>query len=130
MRDLLSLALPKNSGLYYCAKLVGRMPEPTIRHISDTARWAAVFRARESEKPNGLFRDPFARKLAGERGEQIAKATPFHQKNEWSWITRTYLFDKIITEQAAQGIEMVVNLAAGLDTRPLSHGTPRVVEVG
>ena len=100
------------------------MPEPTIQHISDTARWAAVFRARESERPNGLFRDPFARKLAGERGEQIAKSTPFHQKNEWSWITRTYLFDKIITEQVAQGLDMVVNLAAGLDTRPYRMALP------
>ena len=100
------------------------MPEPTIRHISDTARWSAVFRARESERPNALFRDPFARKLAGERGEVIAKSTPFHEKNEWSWITRTYLFDKIIKEQIAQGVDMVVNLAAGLDARPYRMELP------
>jgi methyltransferase (TIGR00027 family) len=100
------------------------MAEPTIQHISDTARWSAVFRARESERPNPLFRDPFARKLAGEHGEQIAKATPFHEKNEWSWITRTYLFDKIIQEQVAQGADMVLNLAAGLDTRPYRMALP------
>lgn len=100
------------------------MPEPTIQHISDTARWSAVFRARESERPNALFRDPFARRLAGDRGEQIAKATPFHEKNEWSWITRTYLFDKIIQEQVAQGVDMVVNLAAGLDARPYRMALP------
>ncbi len=108
------------------------MPEPTIQHISDTARWSAVFRARESERPNALFHDPFARRLAGERGEQIAKATPFHQKNEWSWITRTYLFDKIIRQQVAEGVDMVVNLAAGLDARPYRMAVPpslRWVEV-
>jgi len=94
------------------------MAEPTIRHISDTARWAAVYRARETERKDALFRDPFARRLAGERGEQIAEATPFHEKHSWSWVTRTYLFDSIISEQVGQGADMVVNLAAGLDTRP------------
>jgi methyltransferase (TIGR00027 family) len=77
-----------------------------------------VYRARETERKNPLFRDPFARRLAGERGEQIANATPFHEKHSWSWVTRTYLFDRIIREQVAQGADMVVNLAAGLDARP------------
>ena len=51
--------------------------EPLIRDISDTARWMAVYRARESERPDAVFTDPFARRLAGERGEQIANAMPF-----------------------------------------------------
>jgi methyltransferase (TIGR00027 family) len=89
-----------------------------IRHISDTARWAALFRARETERPDALFRDPFARKLAGERGEEIAAALPFHTKNEWSWMSRTYLFDRLINAQIAQGKDLIVNLAAGLDARP------------
>jgi len=100
------------------------MSSPTIRHISDTARWAAVYRARETERKNALFRDPFARRLAGERGEQIANATPFHEKHSWSWVTRTYLFDSIIREQVAQGADMVVNLAAGLDARPYRMQLP------
>lgn len=100
------------------------MAEPTIQHISDTARWSAVFRARETERPDPLFRDPFARRLAGDRGEEIAKATPFHEKNSWSWVTRTYLFDKIISQQIAQGADMVVNLAAGLDARPYRMTLP------
>ena len=76
------------------------MTEPAVQHISDTARWAAVFRARETERKDALFRDPFARRLAGECGEAIAKATPFHTKHAWSWVTRTFLFDRIITEQS------------------------------
>jgi O-methyltransferase involved in polyketide biosynthesis len=44
-------------------------PESQIRNISDTARWVAVYRARETERPDPVFRDPFARRLAGERGE-------------------------------------------------------------
>ena len=51
-------------------------PDPLIRDISDTARWAAVYRAWETDRPDALFRDPFARRLAGARGEQIAQAMP------------------------------------------------------
>ena len=42
-----------------------------ITHVSDTARWVAIYRAMESERPDALFRDPYARRLAGPRGEQI-----------------------------------------------------------
>ena len=45
-----------------------------IRNVSDTARWVAIYRAMESERPDALFHDPFARRLGGERGEAIAKA--------------------------------------------------------
>jgi len=92
--------------------------EPLIRNISDTALWVAVYRARETERQDALFRDPFARKLAGERGEQIAKGMEAGQRYEWPYIARTLRFDQIITEQIKQGTDMVINLAAGLDTRP------------
>jgi len=60
------------------------MTEPLIRDISDTARWVAVYRARETERPDAVFRDPFARALAGERGERIAAALPFFEEHAWS----------------------------------------------
>ncbi len=100
------------------------MPESLIRNISDTARWAAVYRARETERPDALFRDPFARRLAGERGEEIAKAIKFSAQNTWSWIARTYLFDSFLLDQLSQGCDMVVNLAAGLDARPYRMDLP------
>ncbi len=34
--------------------------EGAIRNISDTAIRAAMYRARETERPGALFRDPFA----------------------------------------------------------------------
>jgi len=95
-----------------------------IRNISDTALWVAVFRARESERQDALFKDPFARKLAGERGEQIAKGMQAGLRYEWPYTARTVRFDQIITEQIKQGTDMVVNLAAGLDTRPYRMGLP------
>jgi methyltransferase (TIGR00027 family) len=98
--------------------------EPLIRNISDTARWAAVYRARESERKDALFRDPFARRLAGERGEQIADALPKGNRNTWSWVMRTWLFDQLIAEQISQGVDLVVNLAAGLDARPYRLALP------
>src|SRR5712691_1679018 len=97
---------------------------PLIRNISDTALLAAVYRARETERPDALFRDPFARRLAGERGEEIARSLVFSEKNSWSWFTRTYLFDQFIDKQIKQGCDMVINLAAGLDSRPYRMNLP------
>jgi len=98
--------------------------EPVIRNISDTANWAAIYRARETARPDALFRDPFARRLAGERGEQIFASMPDRDRNEWAWVTRTFLFDQFITDQVGQGVDMVVNLAAGLDARPYRMPLP------
>ena len=98
--------------------------EPLIRNVSDTARWVAVYRARETERPDAHFRDPFARRLAGERGEQIAKSMPLGRDNDWSMITRTWLGDQFINEQLQQGVDMVINLAAGLDARPYRMKLP------
>src|SRR5438874_12623986 len=92
--------------------------EPLVRNISDTALLAAIYRARETERPDAVFRDPFARRLAGERGDQIAKSMPCSERATWAWITRTYAYDEFINQQVSEGVDMIVNLAAGLDARP------------
>src|SRR6202030_1591665 len=66
--------------------------EPLIRNVSDTALWAANYRAAETDRPDALFRDPFAKRLAGERGRQIADAVPGAARADWAWVGRTYLF--------------------------------------
>jgi len=98
--------------------------ERSIRNISDTALWVAVYRARETERPDGLFRDPFARKLAGERGERIAREMLAAHRYEWPYVSRTVRFDQIIAERVKQGADLVINLAAGLDTRPYRMELP------
>lgn len=106
--------------------------EPLIRNISDTALWAASYRARETERPDALFRDPFARRLAGERGEQIAAEMLKGPDTTWAWAMRTYLFDRTIEKRIADGTRLVLNLAAGLDARPYRMNFPsdlRWVEV-
>ncbi len=97
---------------------------PLIRNISDTALWVAVYRARETERPDAVFRDPLARRLAGERGEQIARSMQFGERHAWSYVARTWLVDQIIAEQVRQGTDLVINLAAGLDTRPYRMDLP------
>ena len=101
-----------------------RGTESMIRNISDTALWAASYRARESDRPDALFRDPLARRLAGGRGQQIADLVPPNRQHSWSWVTRTYLFDAFIDEQVKQGVDTVINLAAGLDARPYRMSLP------
>src|SRR5262249_54338087 len=90
------------------------------------------YRARESDRPDAVFRDPFARTLAGERGEQIANAMPYFGDNAWSVLARTHLFDRYVKRLVEAGVDLIVNLAAGLDTRPYRMQLPaalRWVEV-
>jgi methyltransferase (TIGR00027 family) len=101
------------------------MPESRIENISDTARWVALYRALESERPDAHFRDPFARRLAGERGEAIAKALPSFRSGLWPMVVRTCLFDELILRATqTEGFDTVVNLAAGLDARPYRMPLP------
>ncbi|HSP32858.1 MAG TPA: SAM-dependent methyltransferase [Thermoanaerobaculia bacterium] len=95
-----------------------------IRNIGDTASWVAIYRAIESERPDALFRDPFARKLAGERGQQIYDSAAKRSSPDWAYAMRTYLVDRYIAQEAGRGVDMVINLAAGLDTRPYRMDLP------
>ncbi|HEY6271885.1 MAG TPA: SAM-dependent methyltransferase [Terriglobales bacterium] len=97
---------------------------PLIRNISDTALWVAVYRARETERPDALFRDPYARRLAGNRGEEIARSMEFGERNAWSYVARTLRVDQIVDARVKDGADMVINLAAGLDTRPYRMALP------
>ena len=105
------------------------MPATTpITHVSDTARWVAIYRAMESERPDALFRDPFARGLAGSRGEEIVKAMPRGRSMAWPMIVRTAVMDELIVRAVERdGVHTVVNLAAGLDTRPYRLTLPRAL---
>jgi methyltransferase (TIGR00027 family) len=106
---------------------------PAIRNVSDTARWVAVYRAMETDRPDALFRDPYARKLAGERGEQIVRELRGGKRQSWSMIVRTAVMDEVLLKILAQDQpDMILNLAAGLDARPYRLELPptlRWVEV-
>lgn len=100
-------------------------PDSVVHNISDTALWVTYFRARETQRPDALFRDPFAQRLAGERGFHIANTLPDGNKHEWAWAARTYLFDRFLSGEIESGVDLVLNLAAGLDARPYRMTLPR-----
>jgi methyltransferase (TIGR00027 family) len=96
--------------------------ESSLRNVSDTALWVAVFRAQESERKDALFFDPYARELAGERGAEIARQIGMPG---WPIVVRTQVLDEMILKAVEEdGFDTVLNLAAGLDTRPYRLALP------
>ena len=89
-----------------------------IDNVSDTARWVARYRAIESGRPDAIFKDPFAERLAGEKGKAIVAHSPRQTRNGWPVVARTKAIDDMVLASLADGCDCVVNLAAGLDTRP------------
>lgn len=98
--------------------------EAVLRDVSDTALWVALDRAHETERQHPLFRDPYARRLAGPRGQQIARALR-RGRQSWPVVVRTAVFDELILHTIErEGATCVLNLAAGLDTRPYRLALP------
>jgi len=95
-----------------------------IRNVSDTALWVAMYRAGESERADALFHDPYARRLAGERGAAIVASMPDGESMSWPLVVRTAVMDEIILRCIRGGVRTVLNLAAGLDARPYRLDLP------
>lgn len=93
--------------------------------ISDTANWVAYHRAVESARPDAVFNDPLAERLAGQTGRDIVARAPKPLKNGWPVIARTVAIDDLVRMAVAGGCDGVLNLAAGLDTRPYRLDLPR-----
>jgi len=100
-------------------------PLSPVSHVSDTARWVAMYRAMESERPDALFHDPWARKLAGPEGEAILSGIPKGREMAWPMIVRTQVMDELILRAISQDrVDTVLNLASGLDARPYRLALP------
>ena len=98
-----------------------------VENISDTAHWVALYRALESERRDAHFHDPYARMLAGERGEEMMR-TMRGRSNMWAMVVRTCVYDEIILRLIQHNsVDTVLNLAAGLDTRPYRLHLPATV---
>jgi methyltransferase (TIGR00027 family) len=90
-----------------------------IAHVSDTALMTAACRAMETERPDGLIRDPFAAQLAGKRGMAIARALPGLDGMCFGIGIRSRFLDELLLDAiSAHGIATVLSVGAGLDTRP------------
>ena len=88
-------------------------PSALIRNVSDTALWVAVYRAKESEREDALFHDPYARHMAGERAQAIVDALPFGRLMAWSMVVRTAVIDEVVLRCIEGGARTVVNPVVG-----------------
>ncbi|MEO3930165.1 SAM-dependent methyltransferase [Micromonosporaceae bacterium B7E4] len=93
--------------------------DETLGAVAKTALWTAAARARESARPDRLFHDHLAHRLAGDEGRRLL--SHFHTDrapddgNPFLAI-RTRWFDDFLARTVQPGGQ-VVALAAGLDTR-------------
>lgn len=95
-----------------------------INHISDTALWIAAYRAKETKSSHPVVNDHLAEKLAGEKGFEMVATTPFTQSMAFAMIVRTCAIDRLVEIAVSKGIDTVINLGAGLDTRPYRMNLP------
>jgi methyltransferase (TIGR00027 family) len=103
--------------------------ESQIMDVSDTSFWVAYYRAKESERSDALFKDPYAKVLVGDRGKKISDSmASISRYTEWSVISRTVIIDRFIEKLIKEGVDAVINLGAGLDTRPYRMNLPEDLE--
>ena len=95
-------------------------PSPgEITHVSDTALMVAACRALESECPDGFVHDPFAARLAGERGMAMLRGLPQPEMMRFGIGVRSRFMDELLLEAlASKTIATVLSVGCGLDTRP------------
>ncbi len=95
-----------------------------ITDVSDTALWIAAIRAREGERNDAAFRDTLSSILAGERGRKIARSFSRSAMMAWGVVARTSAIDRLVNESVSSGVDTVLNLGAGMDTRPYRMSLP------
>jgi len=90
-----------------------------ITHVSDTALMVAACRAHETKLEDAYFRDPFAARLAGERGFAILDALPHSNILLLGLAIRTRFVDELLLDALRlYPIATVLSVGCGLDTRP------------
>jgi methyltransferase (TIGR00027 family) len=90
-----------------------------------SAFWIAAVRARESDRPDRLFADPWARDLAGGAGFETMARSERQAGGENTFIpVRVRWFDDLVLDRVGAGTRQVVLLGAGLDTRAYRLALP------
>jgi methyltransferase (TIGR00027 family) len=96
-----------------------------ITHVSDTALMVAACRAHETGLEDAYVRDPFAARLAGDRGFAILAALPHANVLRLGLAIRTRFVDELLLEALRQHpIKTVLSVGCGLDTRPWRMDLP------
>lgn len=90
-------------------------PADMSQLISETAAWVAGLRAAESRRPDRHFDDPYAHLFVS---PDLATWADRNEVGSGVVVQRTVAFDEIIMQTVADdAIDLVLNLAAGYDTR-------------
>jgi len=105
-------------------QLLGENAEVSV--VGRTAFMVAAERALESEREDALFVDPYAKALSGQDGlamsDRLGEAACQFGFDNWPefhkvWtVVRTKFIDDVLS--AVRGVQQMVNLGAGVDTRP------------
>jgi methyltransferase (TIGR00027 family) len=99
---------------------------PSPEGVGETAIGAAMMRARETARPGGLFRDPYAAAFVaatppvfedGPDTEDDPELAALEAAFEAAVAVRTRFFDDVGADAARDGCTQVVLVGAGLDTR-------------
>ena len=99
-------------------------PVTDMTGVGLTSRWVAANRALETESASPLYRDPFARELAGEAGFDVLYAmrtasgmNAFTGPDPFLTIRTKFFDEALLSAVRDRAIEQVVILAAGMDAR-------------
>jgi methyltransferase (TIGR00027 family) len=84
-----------------------------------------MLRAYETERPDALFHDSWARQLAGAEAETMVRKLSHPRFDSKVMAVRTRVFDELVLSTIQEeDLDTVVNLASGLDTRPFRLPLP------
>ena len=84
----------------------------------DTAYLIAAIRAAESIRPGSVLHDPYSAELCGSRGPELLESLPSLPGDRWPVIARTWATDQFVAGLLEGGVRTVLDIGAGLSTRP------------
>ena len=101
--------------------------------VALTALMVAAARAREHERPDRLFSDPYAAALVGEQGAgllaEVERASGDTHGNPYLSVRVRFFDDLLLEAVSSTGLGQVVLLAAGMDTRAFRLPWPAGTQV-
>jgi hypothetical protein len=92
--------------------------------VDEEALWLAACLADESTRPDRVIADPFAAHLAGTRGARLLAARSINDGALMTALSVAVVDDMIQHAVLDQHLHAVVQLGAGLDTRPFRVALP------
>ncbi len=123
---------PFGNRLVFCQRDGEKARDASMTPVGSTARWIAANRALETESAAPLYRDPFARQLAGDSGfammaEMRAVLGMLNSSMPDPYLSiRTKYFDDTMLAAVVNGsLTQAVLMAAGMDTRAFRIDWPK-----